>query len=247
MAFDGVRISNEAAIVRLDDTAIFAYNPEARFALGVLANGLSIDQQHRELFNAYLRLRANVYIDQTDMICENHRRADGTEMDDDDHRSTHLIAVENRFSHVAVIGSMRFITKTEPHNDPLPFEDFFEISDLPIGSVEISRYIVRLDDPVGAAQVRAALFQTACAYIRRNNFNPTVAVVEPPIESRLRQDGVPLRRISEPKFVKEYNAMNLGIEIDVSEYAQQVGGTAALQSISTTPSEFMYWGRIEGK
>ncbi|MFZ2545172.1 MAG: acyl-homoserine-lactone synthase [Candidatus Saccharimonadales bacterium] len=247
MSVDTKHIPNEKAIPRLsfDETTVFNDNPESRFALGILARGKEVSKTHRELFSAYLRLRANVYIDQTDMLDDSHRRVDGTEMDDDDERSVHIVAIENRVSHVAVVASMRLIEKTKLHDSILPVEDFFGIEDIPVGGNEISRYINRLDDRLGAAQVRNALFMTGLSYIHKAELSPTMAVVEPKLEARLQQIGVPVRRIGEPKFVEEYNETNLGLEIDTDAFVDQFGGPAVINTIDTTPEKFTYWGEVK--
>lgn len=246
MSVDTKRISNEAAIPQLTETSVFAERPEARFALGVIAHATDPDERHRNLFQAYLRLRANVYIDQTDMLHESHRRADGTELDGDDERSTHIVALENRLSHVAVVASMRVIEKTAAHDSPLPLEDFFGSRQLPIGSNEISRYINRHDDRRHAAAIRNGLFLTALAHIHASGLSPTVAVVEPELEERLARIGVPIRRIGQPKFVEEYNETNLGLEIDTGAFAEQFGGDSVMRAVDTSPGAFVYWGQVEG-
>ena len=245
MSVNTKRISNEAAISRLSDTSVFAEQPEARFALGVIGHSADPSPQHRELFQAYLRLRANVYIDQTDMLEESYRQEDGTETDYDDVRSTHIVALENRLSHVVVVASMRVIAKTTEHNGPLPLEDFFDSHDLPVGSNEISRYINRHDDRRHAAAIRNGLFLTALAHIHNSGLSPTVAVVEPELEERLAKLGVPIQRIGEPKFVEKCKETNLGLEIDTTAFAEQFGGSETVRAIDTSPGTFTYWGQVE--
>jgi len=252
-------IPNEQA-VPVFETDAFVDEPTKRFALTVLGKGSIPAPGNEDVFDAYLRLRANVYIDQTRMLEEEVRRDDDTEMDSDDERSLHIAILENRssirettrryLSKTAVIGAMRVIEKEEDNNELLPIEDFFkeelggEVT--PTGSVEISRYIIRHENKREAALMRGLMHATALAYIVQNDLGPTLAVVEPELETTLSRQGVPLRRMTEPKLVPKYNDWNLGIEIDTDAYANQYGRDTIL-NMNTTPSTYTYWGDVEPK
>ncbi len=252
-------IPNEQA-VPVFETDVFADEPTKRFALTVLGKGIVPAPGNEDVFDAYLRLRANVYIDQTGMLEEGYRRADDTEMDADDERSLHIAILENRstvsettrhyLSKTAVIASMRVIEKEDDNNDLLPIEDFFkdelggEVS--PAGGVEISRYIIRHENKREAALMRGLMHATALAYIVQNDLGPTLAIVEPELEATLSRQGVPIRRIAEPKVLPKYNDTNVGIEIDTDAYANQYGRDTIL-NMNTNPSTYSYWGEVEPK
>lgn len=243
MSVDTKIISNEQAIPVIGETNIFRDKPDARFALGVIASSAASSLDEQELFRAYLQLRANVYIDQAELLDESYRRADGTEADSDDDRSTHIVALENRSTHVGVVGSMRVIKKSD--SNALPFEEYF--GHVPIGGVEISRYINRLDDRKKASEVQAGLFASALAIINLSYSSPTVAIVEPLLEDRLRRRGVPVKRIADPKLLEKYKDTNVGIEIDTIAFADQFGGVDALRAVPIEPGVFTYWGEVEAR
>lgn len=229
-------------------TDVFKDHPHSRFALGVLSRSVAPPEGYNDLFTAYLQLRANVYVDQKAILDLESKRDDGTEVDDDDKRSSHLVAVENRGTHAAVISSMRVIEKTETNPEPLPIEAFFnDVLDEPvaIGGNEISRYIHRLDDRKAASQVRSGLFVASLALINKNELSPTLAIVEDDLEASLLRYGVPLERITEPRWIDEYNSTNIGIKIDTKAFADLFGGQEAMQSIHTQPGDFTYWGDLD--
>ena len=241
-------ISNEQAIPLLATTDIFKDYPDARFALGVVSRSTLPSEGMQDLFTAYLKLRANVYVDQTEMLGQEAKRDDGTEIDGDDKRSTHFVAVENRLSHIAVISSMRVIEKSEENGDPLPIEHFFAMDgSVPVGGNEISRYIHRLKERGAAAEIRSGLFMAALAHINNNELGPTLAVVESELEDSLLHAQVPLVRIAEPQWVEQYNSMNIGISIDTAAFAEQFGGPDVMGMIKTEPGDFTYWGKVNNK
>lgn len=242
MSINTKRISNSEAISRLDDISLFEGHDDMRFALGVVAESTTPPAGFEALYREYLRLRANVYISQADILDESYRLPDGTESDTDDERSVHIVAIENRLSHIAVVGSMRVIQKTPEFSEQLPFEHSFDEDELPIGADEISRYINRHDDRRAAAEIRSGLFLTALAVITMRELSPTVAIVEQELESRLQAGGVPLERVADPKEIEKYNSTNIGIRIDTKAFTEQFGGISAMASINTTPGGFVYWG-----
>ncbi|MGE5327753.1 MAG: hypothetical protein ACM3KH_00285, partial [Thiobacillus sp.] len=79
-------ISNEQA-VPIIDSEVFKGHENNRFALGVFGPDDVISYTPGSLAEAYLKLRANVYVDQTGMLSEQTKRVDGTELDGDDERS----------------------------------------------------------------------------------------------------------------------------------------------------------------
>lgn len=243
MSVDTKRISNQEAIPLLDSTAVFHENPEARYALGFVSHDAEHPPELDDLFRAYLRLRANVYIDQADLLDESYRQGDGTEVDQDDTRASHIVAIENRLSQVAVVGSMRVIKKTEQHDLPLPYEQTFGQS-VPVGGNEISRYINRIDDRHEAVAIRIGLFAAALALIHSRNMSPTVAIVEPALENRLLRGGVPLTRTVQPTMLEKYGDVNVGIAIDTDGLIESLGGPDVITKVSTKAGQFAYLGRV---
>ena len=257
MSVNNKFISNEQAIPVID-TDVFTIEPERRFALAVLGKGNVPEPGNEDIFRAYLRLRANVYIDQTGMLEPELRMEDQTEMDKDDARSLHIAVLENKslyrdtvrndLSKTAIVGAMRVIEKEEGRDDRLPIEEFFEeeLGGLvtPVGSNEISRYIVRHESSRHKKVIRDLMHATALAYIVKNNLGPTLAVVEPELEDNLQKQGVPMTRIAAPKLVPKYNDLNLGIEIDTDKYANQFG-RHIIQGMNTSPMSYTYWGDLE--
>lgn len=248
-------ISNEQAVPVIESN-IFVSDPNRRFALTVIGKGETPESGNEDVFDAYLRLRANVYIDQTQMLEAELRRADQTEMDHDDARSLHIAVVENRspirdtlrndLSRTAVVGAMRVIEKEEGRDDKLPIEEFFgeELDEVtPVGSVEISRYIIRHENMGHTKMIRSLMHATALAYIVQNDLGPTLAVVEPELERSLQKQGVPITRIAEPKIVPKYNDTNLGIRIHTDRYADQFGRDI-IDSINTKPDTYTFWGDV---
>jgi N-acyl-L-homoserine lactone synthetase len=244
MTVDTKRVSNQEVIPLLKNETVFSGNPDARFALGFVSHDAQHASDLDELFRAYLKLRANVYIDQANLLDESYRHDDGTEVDDDDRRASHIVALENRLSHVAIVGSMRVIKKSEQHASPLPYEQTFA-QEVPIGGNEISRYINRIDDRHAAAEIRTGLFVAALALIHSQNMSPTVAIVEPVLENRLQRGGVPLIRSAEPQMIEKYGDLNVGITIDTAGLIETLGGSEALRNVNMDPGQFVYWGQVQ--
>lgn len=239
-------ISNQEAIPIIDNSSVFD-EKNKQFAIGVFSPSQVLSYEAGSPQHAYLQLRANVYIDQTRMLGSELRRADNTEVDQDDERSVALVVFENLLGRVAVCACMRLIVKTDENSALLPIEDFFPDSfpegEVPIGGVEVSRFIVRHDERHKAREARGRIMAAAVAYILRNQLGPLYGVVEPELETALRIGGVRLRRMADPKLVEEYNDENLGIEVDVPAFEErfksQVGEFDGISS-----GEYYYWGDV---
>jgi N-acyl-L-homoserine lactone synthetase len=216
-------IKNEAVIPTVD-SRLFEGHEDARFAVGMLAIGNEVLSGFDDEYYGYLKLRARVYVDQTRMISPDLVRPDGTETDEDDARSVHFGLLERAERGARVIGGLRLITKTEEDNRPLPIEEFFPDvfgdDPAPLMATEASRYIVRHEDPAVQRRLSDPLFTAAVSFIIAHRLGPTYGVVEEGVEASLRMKGIPLKRVADPKFVPEYAADNLGIEIDTDMLAQ---------------------------
>ncbi len=194
----------------------------------------------------YAQLRANVYIDQTNILDPSSRRADGGESDADDHRSVHLVGLEDRGDgKAAVVASMRLIHKTHETPEDLPFEGVFAEDlagkDITKGSFEVSRYIAKNDNRRRVIMSKIAIVGSGLAHAVKNGWGPSFAVVEPSIESDLTRIGVPVSRVTEPRFIEMYDDVNVGIEIDLQGYAAKLG-EAAIKDMYVKENGIRFFG-----
>jgi len=238
-------ITNQEA-VPIIESDIFSGHEDNRFALGVFSPEETTSYTRDSILQAYLRLRANVYIDQTGMLEGDLKRHDGTELDENDERSTHLVLIENKIGRVAVFACMRLIQKTLGYESPLPIEEFFPeafSTPAPLNSVEVSRFISR-HDSVGISLITQRDLMTAgLAHVLDNNLGPVFGVVEPAFEKGLEAMKLPMNRIAEPKLVPEYNDENLGFEVDAHEFKRRIG-EAAVKRMTIPVGSFAYWGKV---
>ncbi len=226
MSQTNLNITSEQVIPTFEST-LFSDNPEATYAIGRIAVGSEPEAGMDAEFQSYLQLRANVYAYQTGMISEEHIEADGTERDVDDARSTHFAVIENKGAQNRVIGAMRLIIKSRENPALLPIEHFFSEtfahSPAPLGSVEFSRYICRHEDPRIQRFLKWPLYAATTSYIAQQNLGPSYGVVEEFLEKDFQRSGVPVVRVSEPKFVPKYNGLNLAVLIDTATVARRLG------------------------
>ena len=218
-------LTNEEAVPVIDGD-FFSDSPESRFALAVFDGRDVVANDPSRLIRAYLRLRANVYIGQIRVLDVDQRRSNGTEVDEDDERSTHFALLENRVGRVAVFGSMRFIEKSSQNDSKLPIETFFpETFEKPVenGSLEVSRFIVRHPDARQRGRAKLNLIRTGSAYLLRNNFEPIYATIETEFERDLRSVGVPTEKMTEAKYIEDYKSVNHGIQFDPVGLRKLVG------------------------
>jgi len=237
-------ISNTEA-VSIVDSDVFKGHEDQRFALGILNSEDVISYKADTIEQAYLRLRAKVYVDQTGMLDDSAKRFDGTELDKEDERSIHLVVLENLMGRVAVFACMRLIEKTAEKDSILPIEDFFPDAfsePAPQKTIEVSRFIVRHDKRRHARVAKRALMTAGLAYTFNNDLGPILGVVEPSFERDLIIMGLPVRRLAEPKLVAEYNDDNLGIEINKDSFRDLLG-EEALENMAMSAGSFIYWGK----
>lgn len=233
------------------ETKWFQGHEGTSFAIGMVAVGDQIIAGRESEFDGYLKLRANVYAYQTRMIPTDVVRPDGTEVDEDDARSTHWALLEKSLldnSSAKVIGSIRTIEKTASDPRPLPIEDFFpetfENEPLPVGAIEVSRYIARHPNERIQQKLSEPLFKKVISHVTAHALGPTYGVVEEKVEQRLEKGlHVPLKRIAEPKYVPEYAADNLGIFVDIPKMAAGLGidNAKAIQYIRATEQELEHF------
>lgn len=241
-------ISN-TEVIPVFDTDLFESSPEsrdARFAIGVIALGNEVAPGREQEYNAYLKLRANVYADQTRMITKDHVRSDGTEIDEDDSRSIHFgIFEQNAAGMARAVSSIRLIPKNEAHPEKLPIEDFFGI-EADFGTNEASRLISRHENARIQAMNKRTLFAAAISYIRNNGLGDSYATVEAPVERDFVREGMPVKRVADPIYVPEYNADNLGLIIDTDKFADilEEHTPGVLDSFALDEGKMVYYGRM---
>lgn len=196
-----------------------------RFATIVLSPRQVKEYEPDSIEQEYLRLRANVYIDQTGILDESSRRPDGTEIDSDDLRAAHFVSLEQKLGRLAIVGCMRLPQKLLDKSH-LPIEQFFPEAfgePAPVGSIEVSRLIVNHEDVLARDKIKKQLIANGLAYIFDNNLGPVYAVVEDYLMKDLENIGVPLKPIAKPKYIDKYHSENIGIEVDRFKLAQRLG------------------------
>lgn len=238
-------VPNKEVVPIINSTIFEGDNINSRFAIGLISSDDVLKSKPGSISEAYLKLRANVYIDQTGMLDISDKRESGIEFDDDDERSSHFVVLENKLGSMAVFACMRLIEKI--NDKPLPIEEFFpESFELPAieKSIEVSRFIVRHDDRRQSRLAKCGLMTAGLAYTYKENLGPILGVVEPSFEKDLRIMKLPVKRIAEPKMIEEYNDKNLGIEIDKSNFRELLG-SSNVDNMTIPVGGYTFWGEIE--
>lgn len=197
-------------------------------------------------YDAYLRLRANVYIDQTHILGVEARRKDGSETDGDDKRSMHYLVTQREMGSVAAFGCMRLIQKTASANAKLPveesFPEVFSSSPVPLGGIEVSRFIVRHDNRRANDEARSNLLMSALAQTHESGQVSAYAVVEPLFERHLLRLGVPVERVSDLKWIDEYDDYNAAIRIDTDRMIERIGADTVRRFLLSEIEDYRSWG-----
>lgn len=151
----------------------------------------------------------------------------------------------------AVVGAMRLIHKSETHPRSLPIEDFFdgEIGGLAadIGSLEVSRYILRSENKRHQALTRGAIMGVGLAHAVKHEWGPCVAVVAPEVARSIRRSGVPIREITQPKVIEKYKDVNVGIQIDVGKFRERVGKSTLNDMYIQDNGLYVFWRQEDEK
>ncbi len=221
------------------------------FATAMLGFGLYPENVDESIFRAYLQLRKNVYVDQQGFLTKDSVLSDGTEADEYDDYSEHIAILRNLdLGRVAVEGCIRVITKRTEDN-VLPVEhiypEIFEDSPVPIGGVEVSRFISQAGSMLQKMRVHGELFLRSAAYFDRNALGPTYAVVDPSVRKALPMLGAPVAEVlSFKQEVDRYNGTeNEAIRIDdvaMVEGLKKKIGEDKFNNIILTPGSITYWG-----
>jgi N-acyl-L-homoserine lactone synthetase len=223
---------------------LFEKNPENKFAIKILGPEYISEYKKDSIEEMYLKLRAQVYIEENRFLDESLRRPDGTEIDKDDERATHIIALRNKIGGAAVVGCIRLPQKTTYDKRPLPVEEFFPEyfeNPAPINSIEVSRLIVTEQDKIDRFKIKKALMAYAVAYTIKHELGPVYAIVEEQLIRDLTSMNVPLEVITEPKFIEKYNSVNYAIQIDQYEFDKRLG-KEAIAKLSTTIGSTDFFG-----
>lgn len=211
-----LKMISNVEVVPVIGSNLFSGHEEARFALLVKDARSILDYRPGSIEEAYLRLRANVYVDQTLQLSESQRRADGTELDSDDARSTHFIVVKNRGDAVAVVGCMRFIAKVGHDEPPLPVEEFFPdvFPEGLSGCGEVSRYIFRAGDFGTVLDIERKAIASCSLVAGEMGADRWYGVVEHQVERLLKVGGIVSTRLAEPRMLERYNGWCSAIRIE---------------------------------
>jgi len=242
----------------IDGDNLFENSNDSKFALGVFSpeSVLNYGISQNSLIRGYLQLRANVYIDQENILGSESKRSDGTELDDDDERAVHFVTFERRLGSIAVIASLRLIIKSID-DSPLPIETtFLNILPEPIeaGGVEVSRFIFRHGEFDHQREIKAKMILAALAYVSTNELGPVFGVIEKRVKRSLSLFGVPSEDLSPPQLVEEggENGANkhttelIAVKINTDAIEKKFG-KEAVNSMVIKTGEFIYWGDSEIK
>jgi N-acyl-L-homoserine lactone synthetase len=223
---------------------LFDLNRDSKFAMIILGPEYISEYNENSVEESYLKLRAKVYVEENQLLDASSLRADGTEVDKDDERATHIIALKNQIGSAAVVGCIRLPQKTKYDISPLPIEEFFPEyfdSPAPIDAIEVSRLIVTEDNKADRFIIKRALMAYAVAYTIKNQLGPVYAVVEDQLIRDLNHMKVPFEVITEPKFIEKYNSVNYGIQIDQYEFETRLG-KEAISKLNTVIGSTDYFG-----
>jgi len=234
-------------VIPVIGSALFADEPTARLACGLLAvNGVALAGLDAE-YAAHFQLRRKVYVDQTGQLSASDIQEDGTDRDADDARSITFGVFENHESGVRVVGVSRLILRGGDR--PLPVEDFcpdaFAHDDLPGTSVEVSRVIARHEKAALQDMVQWHLFALMLAYIANHDLGRTFAIIEPWLERHLKAI-IAVERIGEVRYVEHYLDYNVPIEIDIPASTDRVNARNGgfIDRYRAAEPAMSYFGRV---
>ena len=97
-------------VIPVIGSALFADEPTARLACGIIAEGGIAAAGFEAEYAAHFHLRKKVYVDQTGQLAESELQEDGTDRDDDA-RSVTFAVFENHADGVRVVGVSRLILR----------------------------------------------------------------------------------------------------------------------------------------
>ena len=252
---ENIKLHNSEIIPVIKDSDLFDGHDDNRFALGVFSSEdvLSYEKNGNQLIEGYLQLRANVYIDQANILGEESRRYDGTELDSYDERSVHFVVFEKKLGGAAVVASMRLIVK-EDFEDLLPIEKTFN-GTFPIslekGSVEVSRFISRNENDAAHREAKSRTILAALAHIYTNEYGPVVAEMERRLKKSLGMFGIKSEILGPSTFVEEggrdggekHTTELIAVEI-LTDSIEKTFGRSAIDDMAIGIGNFTFWGNL---
>lgn len=229
------------------ESNLFDDTENTRFALGIFSSSRMLSYEDGSVEQAIFRLRSKVYIDQEGYLDSSTKNEDGTEIDSDDRRSKQVFVVENRGSQlVAAVACGRLVIKD---GSVLPVEKFFPEAfspELPIGSVEISRFIARHQDPYLNIDLQKSLMAAGVGHVASEGLGSMYAVVDPHFERGLKlMLRSAIRRSSDLKYIKEYNTENYAIKIIGDGVRGRLGKEAVERFTPLVDESIVYWNRFD--
>lgn len=224
---------------------IFEGHENARFAVGILAIGDEVLPGLDDEFAGYALERARRYIE-AGYITTADLNADGTELDKDDSRSVHIVAVQNFVDRARAAGTMRLVVKSSG-DEMLPVEglcpDAFP-EPATSGSVEVSRLTAL------SGVLTRMLFANGVSYVGHQKLGPAYGLVTPGLRESLRaMHAVPVDELGQERFIRAINSSKLPIRVDVNGLTHnmmqgdQADVFAAMRSAHA--AGFTYSGRMQ--
>lgn len=252
------KVSRKGTVPFVFGSDLFQDAGDSRFAIGVFSaeDVLNYEKSQNELIKGYLQLRANTYIDYANILGDEARRPDGTELDEYDKYSIHFVAYEKLAGGVvAVVGTTRLIVKTS-EDDLLPIESTFKdqiSTPIDVDGIEVSRFIINHCHPIHQRKLKAKMIMTTLAYVFANKLGPIVGIIENRFKRHLTAFGVSTKLLAEPIFVNEgshsdgdmHTTELLAVEILPVSIEKSFGKTA-IDKMSMAIGDFTYWGKSQG-
>jgi N-acyl-L-homoserine lactone synthetase len=227
---------------------VFQPSDALTYAVGIVAVGRESGVNRQREYVGYLQLRGMTYGLEKAFLEPEDLQPDRSESDADDVRSVHFTILHQKVDGVRVVGAMRLIVKSDSDSRPLPIElhyprakfDHFPL--LP-RSIEVSRLIVRHEDPAVTSKLKWWLFASGLSYARRQQLGPVFGVVEPSLERILRWSGVVVRILGETTYVPHFNSRKMPVQIELNQLERSVEARipGALNHISMNPRDFFHF------
>lgn len=249
-------IPNQENNIAIYESSLFDEHQDNRFALGVFgANDvLNYEKDNNPLVKGYLQFRANMYIDYANILGDEARRHDGTELDEYDKRSVHFVTFEKRLGSVAVVASTRLIIKA-CENDLLPIELAFDgklLNPISVGGVEVSRFIINHNESVYQRRIKSKMIMAELAYVMANDFGPVVGMIERRFQRSLSVFGVTTRVMAMPVPIEEGGSNGEGTHITelmaveiLTEPLKERFKEDVNRDKSMDIGDFAYWGELD--
>lgn len=251
-SIDHTITTSELIPVIQDAEWIFGDHEANQFALAKIAVGNVVLPGFESVYKGYMMVRGRVYAEKTRMIDRSRLNADGSEIPDaDDYRSVHFAVVENVGDSQRVVATTRHIIQDVLNPEPLPIAKFFPgcLPDFDLSSgirpFEVSRWIQLHENKLKQAYLARPLLRATLVDALAFERIPSFCTVEKPVAQHLKALNVDICQISEPRFVSEYDDVNVGYEINLTQTARRYSVTAEdIQSATDCSGLILYFGRL---